>query len=100
MEVVNLYALRTPEPRLLRWHPDPVGPENDEWVTRASRRATEIVLAWGAFPWAGDRAARVVELLAGHEPRCLGLTRSGEPRHPLYAPRSSSLRDWALQGVE
>src|SRR5262249_32293760 len=50
MEVVNLYALRTPEPRLLRRHPDPVGPENDGWITRASRRATEIVLAWGAFP--------------------------------------------------
>jgi hypothetical protein len=27
--VVNLFALRTPEPRDLREHADPIGPDND-----------------------------------------------------------------------
>jgi hypothetical protein len=87
MEVVNLYALRTPEPRVLRRHPDPVGPDNDEWIARASRRAAEIVLAWGAFAWAGERAelVRVLVSRCNRPMSSLGRTAHGHPRHPLYA---------------
>jgi hypothetical protein len=99
MEVVNLYALRTPEPRVLREHPDPVGPENDRWIALAGRGAAEIVLAWGAFPWAEERGSRVLELLSGREPRCLGLTRSGGPRHPLYVAGATTLRAMGRVGA-
>ena len=93
LEAVNLYALRTPDPGTLRRHTDPVGPANDAFIARGAQRAVLTILAWGAFPWARDRAERVRELLGARELRCLGLTQSGEPRHPLYAPASCRLRE-------
>jgi hypothetical protein len=34
VEVVNLFALRATDPRLMRAHPDPIGPENDLMIRR------------------------------------------------------------------
>ena len=83
IEVVNLFGLRASDPRTLRAARDPVGPRNDTHLRRAVRRARLVVAAWGA-----DRAARSRErALSGRlspRARCLGTTRSGAPRHPLY----------------
>lgn len=87
MEVVNLYALRATEPGVVRGHDEPVGPENDRYIVAAASRGAHVIAAWGAFPWAAARADHVLELLmrARRPVRCLGLTRGGHPRHPLYA---------------
>ena len=47
--------------------------------------------AWGthAHP---DRAAAVLKLLGHHTVWCLGQTRSGQPRHPLYVPARTPLQ--------
>ncbi|GAB4590015.1 DUF1643 domain-containing protein [Nocardia sp. IFM 10818] len=84
--VRNLYALRATDPRALRRHPDPVGPDNDAHLARcADEKIT--VLAWGSG--GGARAGEVLALLAEHGVRAyhLALTRDGHPRHPLYLPR-------------
>ena len=39
---------------------------------------------------ARDRAAKARPLFSRPRSRCLGLTRSGEPRHPLYLGRDAS----------
>jgi hypothetical protein len=80
--VANLFAYRTPHPRILRAAPDPVGPRNDRWISRLAREAAFVVAAWGAD---GDFRGRADEVL--HRVRdcqCLGLTSAGAPRHPLY----------------
>ena len=48
LEVVNLFALRTPYPRDLYKAADPVGAANDRHIIAAAKRATCIVLAWGS----------------------------------------------------
>jgi hypothetical protein len=42
------------------------------------------VAAWGTHGRLLNRSAVVADML--DEPLCLGTTRHGEPRHPLYVP--------------
>lgn len=87
--VVNLYGLRSTDPRGLADVPDPIGPKNDEWIDDLASRASRIIVAWGADegPVPG-RADAVLERLRAHrEVEALGLTASGAPRHPLYLRR-------------
>ena len=90
VDVVNLFAFRATDPRALREAADPIGPANDRHLRRAVRSAGLIVLAWGAHEMARDRAARARPLFNRPGSRCLGLTQSGEPRHPLYLRRDAS----------
>lgn len=92
LEVVNLFAFCAPDPRTLTRADDPVGPENDRHITGALRRADLVVCAWGATPLARARAVEVVPLFAGRRARCLGLTKRGAPRHPLYLRADTALR--------
>ena len=88
IEVVNLFALRATDPRRLRYTRDPVGPENVAHLARAAGRASLVVAAWGADPAVGTRGTELARRLS-RRLRCLGVTRAGAPRHPLYL-RSSA----------
>lgn len=87
LDVVNLFARRTADPRRLARFADPVGPRNDRHV-RAVVRAADFVLAgWGNAGRLLDRHRAAGRLLAGGPPpHCLGVTARGCPRHPLYVP--------------
>jgi hypothetical protein len=93
--VANLYALRSTDPAALWEHADPVGPLNDYWLGRTVARAAEVVCAWGANAQP-SRYREVAAMLVVHGVRlkCLGVTKSGAPRHPLYVPASQPLVDW------
>jgi hypothetical protein len=84
MEVVNLFAFRSTEPKLLRSALDPVGPENDRHILEAASGTALILCAWGSHGLARSRSASVRTLFGTRPLHCLGLTRSGEPAHPLY----------------
>ena len=91
LEVVNLFAWRTHEPRRLLEPGDPIGPDNNRAVRIATKRAGLIVCAWGAalqhnWPLARTRAEWTTAALHGFDCVCLGRTRAGHPRHPLYLP--------------
>lgn len=88
--VVNLFALRATDPSALARADDPVGPLNDAVLATIAEGAGLIVAAWGAHPFAQPRAAQVRELLGG-QVMCLGHTKAGHPRHPLYLPLTARL---------
>ncbi|RVT91367.1 DUF1643 domain-containing protein [Rhodovarius crocodyli] len=96
--VVNLYALRSPQPEALWTHPDPVGPVNDECIQATLSRSERVICAWGAHA-RPDRVARARELIAKAEVPAfhLGLTKGGKPRHPLYIPGGTELLPWPPQ---
>jgi hypothetical protein len=98
LEVLNLHARISPSPRLLRRADDPVGAENDAWILSRLRLAPATVwLGWGnAGAW-GGRDRQVLALLQGQGvvPQVLGVTASGQPRHPLYARARLTLRPFA-----
>ncbi len=91
LAVGNLYALRATHPAALASSDDPVGPDNDEWLTKLASNAWTTILAWGAHPMAQRRSRDVLQLVescSGGTAQCLGQTKSLAPRHPLYVRAS------------
>lgn len=95
MEVGNLFALRATNPRQLALVDDPVGPENDLYLEAMIDRADQVVCAWGVQGALLGRGQEVRRLLYAKSRvgRCLGLTKAGHPRHPLYVRRDTRL-EW------
>ena len=98
LEVANLYAFRATDPDDLLAADDPVGPDNDRMLADLAGVAPLIVVAWGALAarMPGGRSAGVARILTGNgaELRCLGTTKGGHPRHPLYVRADAPLIPW------
>jgi hypothetical protein len=92
MLIANLYALRSTDPKGLWKVEDPVGPINDEALKYAAARHNRLVCGWGANA-KPKRVYEVVELL--QNPMCLGVTKTGAPRHPLYLRKDAALDYWS-----
>lgn len=90
--IVNLFAFRHTDPRSLRTASDPVGPANDEALRVLTAAGAQTIAAWGGHGRLSGRSAQVGPLL--DSPLCLGVTRQGEPRHPLYMPGNAPLIPW------
>lgn len=86
--ILNLYAFRTRDPKLMLAAVDPIGPDNDRVLASASGT---VVAGWGTNADA-KRVKRALELL----PRlhALGVTKDGHPRHPLYVHAAAPLIEW------
>jgi hypothetical protein len=88
LDVLNLFAWRAADPRALRECGDPVGPDNDLFITGHAQGAL-VVAAWGAHAFAAGRAREVGQLVGalGVSLLCLGITKDGHPKHPLARGR-------------
>jgi len=88
MEIVNIFAWRSTDPEGLKHSKDPVGPGNDDAILEAAHATDRIVVGWGVHGHYLDRDLAVYELLRGahRELHCLGVTKHGHPKHPLYVP--------------
>ncbi|MCP2728314.1 DUF1643 domain-containing protein [Limnofasciculus baicalensis] len=87
LEVVNLFAYRASKPAELKKVTDPVGSENDHYLEKAIKSADKIIVAWGNHGILRHRYKVVLNMLAGLDGLqlyCLGTTKKGHPRHPLY----------------
>lgn len=92
--MANLYAYRATDPKSLRTAEDPVGPRNDHWLAALAARAQLVVAAWGAWPGPdSQRPARAAALVG--RLHVLGLTKRGEPRHPLYMRADCTPQEWS-----
>lgn len=90
--LANLFAFRATDPGVLTTADDPVGPENDNWIIEASNAADLTVVAWGIHGSLLGRSAAVLSSL--QSPHCLGTTKYGFPRHPLYLPADALLEEF------
>lgn len=94
--VVNLYAWRATDPRELRGVEDPIGPDNDAYLTDAAMAATSgspLVAAWGANA-AAERIAQVLALPGMDRLTALAVTKAGHPGHPLYLKADLMPQPW------
>lgn len=99
LEVVNLFAYCTAKRRELRQVADPVGRENDRYLATLPQRVNTLILAWGNDGGLQARDRAVVALWDDQTPvYCLGTTRLGQPKHPLYLRRNAQPVPW-FQGV-
>lgn len=82
--VTNLFGLRSTDPRALKNHPDPIGPENDNYILKYATESDKVVCAWGNNGVYRCRHLDVISLLKNHFILSyLALTNSGQPCHPL-----------------
>ena len=88
LTVRNLFALRATDPAELKRSPHPtVGGNRNEQELLAACTADLLVAAWGAgVPRERDKHVLTMWRSAFPEKliHCLGVTRGGYPRHPLY----------------
>lgn len=93
--VVNLYAFRATKPEDLWKAADPQGPENASHLIEAAKMArvfnTPIVCAWGLHGGGGTYSFAVICEQYADLLFCLGRTKAGYPRHPLYIAHTQEL---------
>ena len=92
VEIVNLFGYRAVEPKDMFAAADPIGPDNDRHLESAVAAADLVIAAWGNWGRYRGRGEAVRGRLVHRAPRCFGLTRELEPRHPLYLPRGCALQ--------
>lgn len=109
LDIVNLYAYRTPNPddlkRLIRetddYHGLPgyghyivSGQHNELYIGTAVTEADVVVAAWGFHAdtaWVRHHTSGVLDSV---ELVCLGTTKDGAPRHPLMLKSDTRPRPW------
>lgn len=92
--MANIFAIRATDPKEMLAHPKPIGIDNNVWLQNLARKAGVIVCAWGTHGSHRNRNKEVELLLDAHRLMCLGTTKDGHPRHPLYIKASQPLIDF------
>lgn len=98
--VLNLFAFRATKPEDMLQAIDPVGPHNAVHVLTEIDAArlcgADIVCAWGTKGGHRDQDLAMLERIEGFGvmPKCLGVTKDGHPKHPLYVPAETALQPY------
>jgi hypothetical protein len=86
MCMANLFAYRATRPELMFDAKDPIGIDNDDWLSLLTYNAQITVAAWGNNGAFMKRSAYFLENY--NNIYSLGNTLKGEPKHPLYLKKT------------
>ena len=87
--MTNLFALRATDPKVMLNFPKSIGPDNDEHLIMVSDKAGKIIAAWGIHGSHRNRDKEVMAFIP--DMFCLGITKNGNPKHPLYIKKDKKL---------
>jgi hypothetical protein len=90
MEIVNLFALCTSDPSIMKKHQNPVGPDNDNYIYNTTANSNIIIAAWGNDGAHRNRSSEVLHLIWDYDLYCMGLTKENQPRYPARLTTSTS----------
>lgn len=97
----NLGAGRATDPADWKRMRDPIGPENDDHLRRILQECLDrgglAYAGWGAHGDFRRRDLRVkfIAREVGITLHCLGKTKTGDPRHPLYVANDQPFEVWS-----
>lgn len=96
LRVVNIFALRSTDPKALYKHADPIGPDNLDHISEAAANSEMVVCAWGVHGALMGQGKAVKQWLWdwNNVPMTLGETKDGHPKHPLYLPSDVTPGCW------
>lgn len=103
VRIINLFALRATDPKVMLAHPEPVGSENNEVCRRALKAARDdgspVICAWGKHGRHRDREAWALALARQIDVQLFvfRLNQDGTPQHPLYISRDVRPEVWDCQ---
>ena len=93
--MLNIFAYWSTDPKGLLEIEDPIGPENNQKSIKLFAEADLIVCAWGSNKLiSGDLMFGSKYLRHNPKLMCLGKTKNGQPRHPLYVKGDTKLIDY------
>ena len=98
--VGNVFAYRARDVSKLAGLADPHGPENNKYLEQIIAEADVLVPCWGAVTKVPEPLRLSFEQVMGtlamsNKPvQHLGLTKAGNPRHPLMLSYKTPLQDW------
>jgi hypothetical protein len=95
--VVNMYAWRATSPKDLDLTENPVGKKNDAYIERVVQNSSCVIAAWGAHAKEPTRLQEMLSLIGNAF--CLGRTKNGSPRHPLYVRYEVQPSIYCKEGV-
>lgn len=91
--MLNTYAYRATKPADMIAQADPIGTGNAKALKKNSQHAFDnggiIIAAWGSH--CSEERERAVCKLINRQIYCLGKTKHGRPRHPLYLRSDTKL---------
>jgi hypothetical protein len=105
MHILNIFAFRATDPKVMMAVADPVGHNilvggtpvsNDGYLTLIPGICHMTVAGWGGGGTFKGRYVEVAKLaqVRGLKFQCLGQTKTGQPRHPLYLAKNTKLENW------
>jgi hypothetical protein len=105
MTILNLFAIRGTDPRIVGRVEDPVGPDNDLHILSSVATCSRVVVSWGCGSHMKgqlrQRPAAVVSMLRANFPTmpidCLGYSADGSPRHPLMLHNLTQLHRFEVK---
>lgn len=83
--MTNLFGFVSPYPDELMTCDDPIG-DNNFWLKEVRSWCRDVVFCWGSFEVFG-RDKEVTAMFP--EATCFGLTKGGNPKHPLYLSKNT-----------
>lgn len=100
--VMNVFAWRAADERELLKAPDPIGPENWDYLIGATniRLGSRVVAAWGnrfgpkRKSIFRDAYCHAAAACVQQGAVCLGTTKSGDPKHPLFVSYEAEMVRW------
>jgi hypothetical protein len=102
--VVNIYPFRTKSPTELKQYLyverdseyGEAAMNNRTYASELSKKCSVAVFGWGVHHDNRETLdiERYKEVLGDIPVVCLGMTKNGHPRHPLYVPYSAALQEW------
>lgn len=87
--ICNVFGFVTPDPSEMLKQSDPVGPCNNQVLTRNIERSQAVVACWGNHcPL--ERQRTICELIEAqcYSVYCFRTTKANRPEHPLYLPKT------------
>ncbi len=109
LTVINLFAVIATNPKLIKLSRDPIGEENNKEIIKrmllwSKNPICDLWLGWGDQGSYKNRNKEVLKLINttylkrikffpdASPPYIIGLTKKGNPRHPLYVSKNNVLR--------
>lgn len=98
--ISNLFAYISTDPNELINVADPIGVENDKYLHELTDSCDKTVLIWGNSGTLLKRNLEVLKFLNHNDTYCVGLTKYGNPIHPLYQKGDSGLIRFSYQNIQ
>jgi hypothetical protein len=89
LRMLNLFAFRATDPKVMKVQRDPVGPDNDLCLGLAPVNGPRVA-CWGTHGLHLGRGKYVRDVI--DELQCFGRNRDGSPKHPLYLRTETRLQ--------